>query len=79
MAARALIGPTGYGGTYGIVWRDFPEMEARGGYSGPFESFEAAEENARAALAWWAPELGPLEVERVPNVNELDAGPGGGA
>ena len=48
--ARAQVGPTGYGGTWGILWKDFPYMEKRGGYSGPFETKELAEVRAREIM-----------------------------
>lgn len=65
--AKALIGPTGYG-SFGIVWRDFPSMERRGGYSGPYRTLEEAERGARD----WADAYDePLGIEHVENVNEL--------
>lgn len=66
--ARALIGPTGYGGRFGIVWRDFPFMEQRGGYSGPFETFAEAHDRACSVAIYFEVSL---EVERVGNVNDL--------
>ncbi|KKL83153.1 hypothetical protein LCGC14_1977600 [marine sediment metagenome] len=43
--AKAKIGPTGYG-TFGIRWEDFPYMQTRGGYSGPFNTQDEARERA---------------------------------
>lgn len=42
---RALIGPTGYG-SFGILWRNAPALATRGGYSGSFDTLQAAEERA---------------------------------
>ena len=65
-AARALVGPTGYS-TFGIVWRSFPMMEERGGYSGPFATAEEATERAQMI----AEDSGrALVVEYVENVND---------
>ena len=44
----AIVAPTGYG-TWGIWWSDFPAMERRGGYSGPYRT-EA--EAVADALDW---------------------------
>lgn len=40
-------------GTYGIEWRDAPAMEARGGYSGPFDTEDAARQCALDWAAAW--------------------------
>lgn len=65
--ARALIGPTGYG-SFGIVWRSFPMMEERGGYSGPFATAEEATDRAHLI----AEDSGyALVVENVENVNDV--------
>lgn len=67
-APRALIGPTGYA-SFGIVWRNAPALEARGGYSGPFESQQSAEERA-VDLALHYEGAVPT-IARVENVNRL--------
>lgn len=65
--ARAQIGPTGYG-RYGILWKDFPYMEARGGYSGPFETYEAAEQRAKEIMDAYLPGQ-KHQIENIPTVN----------
>ena len=66
---RALIGPTGYPDSYGIVWRNAPAMERRGGYSGPYGTLLQAERGARD----WADtfDVTDLTIEHVENVNKL--------
>ena len=66
--AKALIGPTGYG-TFGIIWRDFPIMEHRGGYSGPFRTLDEAEARAEEIMQHWGKDI---EIEHVENVNAID-------
>lgn len=77
-APRALIGPTGYGsalltdgrrGSFGIVWRNAPALESRGGYSGPFESQQLAEERAVDLALHYEGEL--PSITRVENVNRI--------
>jgi len=63
--AIARIGPTGYG-TYGILWAEFPYMEARGGYSGPFDTQDAAQKRANEVAAAFDQ---PLTVQLVETVN----------
>ena len=63
--ATALIGPTGYG-TFGVLYREFPQMEARGGYSGPFKTGGEAERGAQRWADYYEVEL---DFEYVPNVN----------
>lgn len=57
--AKATIGGTGYG-TLGITWEEFPAMERRGGYSGPFTT----EEEARECVVRWR-ELWEIPEEAV--------------
>lgn len=66
---RALIGPTGYPGSFGIVWRSWPWMEERGGYSGPFATVEEATERAHLITSNYGY---ALIVESVENVNKVD-------
>ena len=66
--AKALVGPTGYG-TFGIVWRDFPAMERRGGYSGPYRTQKEAEDGARM---WFEQYDVQGQIEQVENVNRID-------
>lgn len=61
---KAIIGPTGYG-TFGIVWRDFEAMENRGGYSGPYDTAEAAEESAKVWRNHWDLPENALVIEHV--------------
>lgn len=56
---RAVVAPTGYG-TFGVWWFDFPAMERRGGYSGPYQT--AAEAEA-GALDWGSHWDCPVSVE----------------
>ncbi len=63
--AKAKIGPTGYG-SYGILWEDFPYMEARGGYSGPFDTQDAAQQRANEIAVAFDH---PLTIEFVDTVN----------
>lgn len=56
----AIVAPTGYG-TWGIWWRDFPAMERRGGYSGPYNTAQEAEEGA---LIWGEGWDCPIRIER---------------
>lgn len=65
--AKALVGPTGYD-SFGIVWRDFPELERRGGYSGPYRTYDEA---LRGAEDWAKEYDRTLVVEPVENVNRL--------
>jgi hypothetical protein len=65
---KAMVGPTGHG-TFGIIWRDFPAMERRGGYSGPYNTLEDARQ---AALEWadaWGYAPYELTIRKVENVN----------
>jgi hypothetical protein len=62
--AKAIIGPTGYG-TFGIVWRNFEAMENRGGYSGPYKTFEEAAESADTWRGHWNLPPEALVIERV--------------
>lgn len=55
----AAIAPTGYG-SFGIWWADFPAMERRGGYSGPYRSREDAERSAREWGDTWSV---PVRIE----------------
>jgi len=64
--ATAQIGPTGYG-TYGIIWKDFPAMERRGGYSGPFDSRDEAVTKAREIMTYY--EEITQDIEDIPTVN----------
>jgi hypothetical protein len=60
--ARALIRGTGYG-TFAIIWRDLPEMvEARGGYSGPYDTAAEAAERAAEIATFYGY---PVHVERA--------------
>jgi hypothetical protein len=56
----AVVAPTGYG-TFGIWWSEFPAMERRGGYSGPYSTAEEAEEGARGWGEHWEC---PVRIER---------------
>ena len=56
----AVIAPTGFG-TFGIWWSDFPAMERRGGYSGPYATPQEAEDSARSWGEHWEC---PVTIER---------------
>ena len=60
--AKAKVGPTGYG-SWGILWEDFPYMERRGGYSGPFKTLEDAERKALEIMAFYEEPV--QKIERV--------------
>lgn len=68
---RALIGPSGHG-SFGIVWRDAPVLEGRGGYSGPFNTPRDAEMRA-VDLALFHEGKAPI-IERVENINRIKEG-----
>ncbi|HEX5016572.1 MAG TPA: hypothetical protein VFX15_03180 [Actinomycetes bacterium] len=52
----ATIRRTSVGTTFGIYWSNFPAMERRGGYSGPYSTREEATQGARDwADHWEAP------------------------
>lgn len=68
--ATAIIGATDVGTTLGILWRDFPEMERRGGYSGPFNTEAEAVQCANDWGAAWDREVAILRVERLSDVPE---------
>lgn len=48
----ATVAPTGYG-TFGIWWSEFPAMERRGGYSGPYGTEAEAQQGARDWAEHW--------------------------
>ncbi|MGV0985095.1 MAG: hypothetical protein ACOYB2_11100 [Limnohabitans sp.] len=48
----AVVAPTGFG-TFGIWWSEFPAMERRGGYSGPYTTEAEAIEGANDWAAHW--------------------------
>lgn len=52
---QATIGLTKQG-TYGILWAEFPYMESRGGYSGPFNTREEAVLRAKEIARLVSPE-----------------------
>lgn len=56
----AVVAPTGFG-TFGIWWSEFPAMERRGGYSGPYRTAEEAEQGA---IDWGTHWEVPVRVER---------------
>jgi hypothetical protein len=56
----ATVAPTGFG-TFGIWWSEFPAMERRGGYSGPYSTIEEAEESAQSWGEHWEC---PVRIER---------------
>ena len=67
--AQARIGPTGIRtNEWGILWKGFPFMENRGGYSGPFDSEDAAKTYAFQLMAAHFPK-GLHTIERIPTVN----------
>lgn len=68
--ATAFVGPTHYG-TFGIVWRAFPAMERRGGYSGPYRTLEDAERAARDWAGYWELPASALRIERVADLATL--------
>lgn len=68
--AKAIIGPTGCGGV-GILWEDFPAMEERGGYSGPFDTMGQARSRAFVIATHYGAWL--LDVEEVENINVYKA------
>lgn len=63
----ATIKPTNFG-TFGIWWSDFPAMERRGGYSGPYPTVEAAEQGARDWGEYWQSPI-RLVYEGIDNRN----------
>lgn len=63
---QARIGPTGYDGTFGILWSDFPVGPGPGGYSGPFTTQQDAEARARAIADAYGYSLA---VSFIPTVN----------
>jgi hypothetical protein len=68
--ARAIIGKTAYD-SFGIIWRDFPYMERRGGYSGPFATRHEAEQRARE----WTDMIfdgSSLTIENVESIENVD-------
>ena len=40
---RAIIGSTGHADSFGVLWRNAPAMERRGGYSGPYDKRQDAD------------------------------------
>ena len=50
---RAIIGSTGHADSFGVLWRNAPAMERRGGYSGPYDKRQDAEAGARSWAASW--------------------------
>lgn len=49
----AIIQPGSSPGTYGIEWQNAPAMERRGGWSGPYDSIEAARLGAVIWVRSW--------------------------
>ena len=70
-SATAVIGKTDVGTTLGIVWRDFPEMERRGGYSGPFNTMAEAVQCANDWASAYDVDIDIVHVENLGTLPEM--------